>query len=927
MRFSLTTLSLVLLAVSTATAQVVLVKPQTTANFVAPDNPAKQIDAWTANLLILMREAGIDPVVENESFLTSNTLPSTIILFHAEYLSDEQVKALQEHLNQGNNLWITSGTGYRTATGEVRGWGFLQEVLGGTIEPTTLQSGTAVSLQMRYGRPGSSSLPPGYRWRLALSETPLSLKTTNSDDIVGYWARDAYQLEPADSIPRQAGFISRTTLSGGRVVWIGAGMEGLHLDLVNRDMSLKVLTETLGWLKGEGIPSVEAWPSAQKSAVLIHGDIEDRFEYIPRLTTIFKGQDVPVTYNILTSEAAKFPKALDEILKTRAELSVHGDDHSDFAGQPVQTQIDRLMSCASFIALYGPRPTAFRPTSLSYDDNTLRAAKNVGYTSVLAYNKPDRDYPIYNVDERSLESGLVFYPKSELDDYDLVEKIPIPTEAGKARNFIGDFNRINDLHGLYKLNFHSQYLATEELPKAVEKTLIEIKSRNDVWITDTQSISAWLKLRSRLLLQTNSNQSVVNLTLTNTSSAPARNVILRILPPQNVPAELLVPRNVSESIQYDVRDGVLYASIPNLKPGAIFKMELAAGTGPAMNLFNKNMLITGFKAFAAIGAIFILWFVMYLAFSGKKARPGRSQRTLPDLTTEEEILYRKLGIKNSDLDSTQTNISNGDSGSQRIDLVHNMPIASAPAGNFPMIPDPNQIKSVANRNQNTSRAVPSIIGTITGTGDFNAPTLSSNAVGTHPNGFSRFNRNSKVPALPMVFKPLTSTGDKPVSLQPRRKVAPPQLEMSPIPISEQIQADNPQQLSVSTNSISEAAPPQKAPAPRPKPESLLPVVGIPPQRPVSNALNPAQKSAASSPNRPMDNRNSNTFQSPSGLRTTANLPKPKRQGNVDNAPSNSSQSQSQGQPQSTPDPQGMVRTSVEMFRKQKAKSNNVEEWR
>lgn len=899
MRFVWTYL-LVLTISAQVSGQVILVKPQTSAAIVAPDDPNKQVESWIANLLILLREAGGNPVVENELFVNSNESRSTILLFNAECLSDTLIKALQEHVDQGGNLWITGATGYRNETGAVRGWVFLRSLLGGDFQLLNTHAGAPVSLHLKYGKPGTSSVPPGYRWRLALDGRQILATPESESDIAGYWAGEKYIEGPADSISRHTGFLAKTTLSGGRIVWMGAGLEGIHLDPVNREMTLKIFSELIGWLNGNGIPSVEAWPNGNKSAVLIHGDIEDKFDAVGRLTDVFKRQNVPVTYKILVNEAERFPKAIDKILETKAELSVHGDNHALFAGQPLATQIERLQRAAGFISLYGKPPVSFRPPELAYDLNTLSALKTAGYSNFLAYDKPDRDYPIYIVDERSPEAGIVFFPKGELDDYDLAVNVTANTTEIKKKNLISDFNRIYSVHGLYKLNFHSQYLTTSELPQAVEGTIVEIKSHDDVWFAQAREISDWIRLRSRLLIQSNSTNSTITVTLTNTSAAATREVVLRVLPPQNVPAELLTPRHVSHNCQYDVRDDALFVSLPTLKPGEMFKMDLSAGSGRALNDANKKILINSVKAFVAIAAIVILWFVMYLAFSGKKIKRGSSIKLAP-ITEQEENWYKKQGFNLKPVDLKElhnghsSDKTNSSAEQSKRDFVQSDFIQTAVFR--PM---------VSNAPMRNSSAAPPVEYPIT-----------TSSINGKPGNFPaergiRYERSTKIPSVPMVMKPLTAVerdNPKPSTIDRKAKQKADVVDMQ-------------QSAKVTKNATPILVSKDRQP---PSSDSRTAVGGNQTTFPTQTRSIVNQSNTPGPLQKPRSNPTAGTFKSPSGLRTTAILPK-----------TASSQSHSQRRGFQIPDAEeapdtavsnSSVRTSIEILRSKHQVSGGSEDWR
>jgi hypothetical protein len=623
-------------AFTSAAGEVVLVRAETSARSIGQPNPEALLDQWTSNLSVLLREAGTMAKLEDEDILTSSDSKKVIILPHADYLSDAQILALKDHLEEGGGLWITGGTGYRDQAGVVRGWKFLEETLAGAIGTSRFNAGEAASFDLRFGHPGTCKLPPGYKLRLALTETPLFLGGGDKADIVAYWASDSYREIPSDSIPRDAAMVARALPSGGRVFWTGAGVEQFHLDPVNRAKAITLIGEVVQWLEGNGIPAVEAWPEGRQVGVLVHGDVEDQFQSIRAITDVLKKQRIPSTFNVLTAEAVKHPEAMEAILTTACELSIHGDNHAVFSGQAYELQASRIQNAAGFVALYGPAPTAFRPPELTYDDNTLRAAQNKGFTTFLACNHPDRDYPLYEPENRNAESALVMYPKSELDDYDLYGRLNIAGEEAKVHAMMDDFNRIRDVGGLYKINYHSQYIVNAEFPRVIENTLAQIKAYQGVWFADSKTITRWIQDRARLNLQSVSTSEQVRVTLTNTGPEPVKGVILKVLPPSNVPVELLKPTEVSQSCEYDVRDGALYAKIPLLKPGTIFRMDLGSSKRHPLSAISKKTLMTWIKVFFVVGGIFILWFVMYLAFSGGKVRSPRSLRESMKLTPSPE---------------------------------------------------------------------------------------------------------------------------------------------------------------------------------------------------------------------------------------------------------------------------------------------------
>jgi hypothetical protein len=253
---------------------------------------------------------------------------------------------------------------------------------------------------------------------------------------------------------------------------------------------------------------------------------------------------------------------------------------------------------------------------------------------------------------------------------------------------------------------------------------------------------------------------------------------------------------------------------------------------------------------------------------------------------------------------------------------------------FPVIPDITQSKPKHHTENDSAKVIPSVGNSITSVNKQSSALVSEPAVTVNSgSSLTQYKRNSRVPTLPMVLKPLTVTDHKSTENRSNNKELKTEKNHKDSPGTKPEtrfeRRATPRDLpnyAVSPPVSASQVEPVSEPIAKPV---ILEEVKIPaptaPVRPVE-ALKTA--SPAPRPNaKPPENRGSTTFQSPSGLRTTATLPKlaPKTASGL--IPKNAPTADSQPKAQSGMEDPGRVRTSVDMFRKQHAKSNGVEEWR
>jgi len=611
-------LFLALIAGKVDAADAIVIRSAQSARAITPGDVESSLNNWTAVWLDLLTSAGLTADTASEAILESDTKGKLLILPNVSHLSDKQLTGLERHLDAGYGVLMTWAVATRDEHNGWRGWDFLNETTGGSIQTSSIETGKAMAFQMRGGVPGGCAIPPGYYLRFTPYVSPMFFVAGDSNAIGGYWTSDGFKDTASAAANRMVGVVVRQRPSGGRIVWLGANLDGLHVDSTNRVMAIKWAREIFHWLNGAGVAEITPWPNGNRCAMMVHGDIEDQFDKVQRITSVFRRLNIPSTFNILTNEASRFPSAMESILSTKAQLGIHGDSHAPFTGQSYELQLQRMNKASGYLSLHGPRPTSFRPPELGYDNNTLKAAKTAGITHFLADESPDRDYPRYIPEgSRYPGAGLVFFPKGELDDYDLFVKVNVSEPSRMSDVMLREFDRVYDERGLYKLNYHSQFLAIEHFPQTIETTLKRILQRSNVWRATAQEVNMWIRQREGLILTASSTPSSVEVTLRNVGLNPVREAVLRILPPRDVPAELMEAKSISQNCEMNVVDGALYVKLPPMKPESNFSLVVGPSGGGGLSAKHKKTLNVMFNVGATIGGILILWFVFYLLFPKK----------------------------------------------------------------------------------------------------------------------------------------------------------------------------------------------------------------------------------------------------------------------------------------------------------------------
>jgi len=618
---------------------VLLVQPVATARYLKAENPIEKCDQWLSIWNDLLSTNGFKfDILRDGEFSKYLSKYNLIILPITLCLSKSDILAINKYLKDGGGLLATRNAGCLDEDGDWSGFAFLEGILGIAPDNSEREANQPAALHLRYGLPGTAAVDPGYYLRLTPDQTPLFLPKTDKVDIAGYWAADGYKDIQPSMISRRAGFVTRQLDSGGRIAWFGTTLFGLHRDEVNTKQANALFNQLFSWLGGQGFVCVEPWPDGHHTAMLIQCDISDKFDNITNTFKLFNRLGVKTTYNIRTNSAEKYSKVLSNLNAKNSEFAIYGDSHHLFSEQSVNKQAKRMRNAVNFLLRFEYNPTGFRPPQLTYDDNTIEAVKTIGLTYIAADNNPDRDYPRYTPKDQSqeLDAGLVFFPKSELNDYDIIHKFHQTETDSIANLMLQDFTRINDVGGLYKFNYSNQALSVSQLESVAGSVIKDAQRESDLWIATSGEIADWVRKRALITTQYATLGNTLELKVINRNETPVSDVVLRILPPNEIEVEHLAVKSLSSSCTFDIKEDGFFLYLPKLEPWKPFTAELVKGTGLPFSAGIKKFLILLFKLFLVGIVVFIGAFIYHFAFS---KRGPKVKGTLDPLSYESSGLF------------------------------------------------------------------------------------------------------------------------------------------------------------------------------------------------------------------------------------------------------------------------------------------------
>ena len=124
-------------------------------------------------------------------------------------------------------------------------------------------------------------------------------------------------------------------------------------------------------------------PNSGYVALTCNVDLGWESEYVEGILKVLKEEDVKITFNVTGRWAEKNQDLLLKIKSEGHEIGNHGHKHLDYANLSYEENLEQIKTSKTIIENIIKEPTKFfQAPSGSFGDNTVKAAKELGYTSI-----------------------------------------------------------------------------------------------------------------------------------------------------------------------------------------------------------------------------------------------------------------------------------------------------------------------------------------------------------------------------------------------------------------------------------------------------------------------------------------------------------------------------------------------------------------
>ncbi len=406
-----------------------------------------------------------------------------LVAASAVCLRRDEVSALRSHAEQGGGLLVTWAAGARDSNCEWLGWDALGTLTGATAI-RELQQRKALYFTVPAGTPLSLGFDPGTRVELRY-EAQLAA-ATGGPRI--YWSDWALNATPADASGEvHAAATTGWTESGGRIVWFGFRLGHGARPEDNERMSL-LLSNGLRWAGQIPMAGITAWPGGSRSALMISQDVESQFGNAVALADLARRKNARVSFFVVSQMALDFPQVADS-LKLAGEIGSQTSDHTILAGLTYNDLRPRLSrSWAEIRGWTGDSTYGLHPPEERFDENTLRAWREVGGTYLLAVNESRTASP----EIFATPAGqLVLLPRILKDDYNVFVQEGALRSLRLTEAYLEGMAKARALGGLAVISTRSQVGGEPSRVRVVGEVIDSARATGGWWIATGREISDW----------------------------------------------------------------------------------------------------------------------------------------------------------------------------------------------------------------------------------------------------------------------------------------------------------------------------------------------------------------------------------------------------------------------------------------------------
>ena len=530
--------------------RVVLVRdPAAAAYFTRSASYDSIVDRWTATL----RATGADVHVVAPGGIAGSGA-RVLVVPSAHCLSVATRDAIDRAGARGQGLIVTGPIGTKDARCRPIGYGLLVALTGASrVEPIEKRDIAYVTFPT--GSALATGIPPGTR--LELDPAPyVALRRAGRD---AFFSSFALRPEPARGAQLVDAAVVRSRYAKAPVAYWSFELTGVNDLPWDRTIAQLLVRNAVAWAARLPTAELEPWPEGKRAAAVLAQDVEDQFANAEYALDSLRAAGVRGTY-FLTSELARRHERLTRAIAEEDEIGTHSENHRLLGGEPADVQRRRLaLTQVHLRDLLGAPVAGLRPPEEQFDKATLAAWIEAGGTYVFGANNSRVAAPeLLEVDGDT----IVLLGRANVDDFDAASLASRGSLDEIVKEYLGEYQKIRALGGLYLLSYHSQLLARPELVPALARIARRIRADTAVWLTTASDVVDWWRARAAVTTRaTRLDARTLRVDLRNTGRDTVRGLVARV--------SLAVGERASGSARMlKSEPGTLRFVVPPLAPGA-----------------------------------------------------------------------------------------------------------------------------------------------------------------------------------------------------------------------------------------------------------------------------------------------------------------------------------------------------------------------
>jgi peptidoglycan/xylan/chitin deacetylase (PgdA/CDA1 family) len=441
------------------------------------------IDRWTATL----HATGADVRVVAPGEIAASGA-RVLVIPSSHCLSVATREAIDRAGTRGQGLIVTGAIGTKDARCRAIGYGLLVALTGASrVEP--LEKRDIAYVTFPSGSALAAGIPPGTR--LELDPAPyVALRRAGRD---AFFSTFGLRPDPARGAELMDAAVLRSRYARARVAYWSFELTGVNDLPWDRTIAQLLVRNAVAWTSRTPMPELEPWPRGKLAAAVLAQDVEDQFANARFALDSLRAAGVRGTY-FLTSELARRHDHLTRAIAEEDEIGTHSENHRLLGGQPADVQRRRLaLTQAHLRDLLGTPVAGLRPPEEQFDRATLAAWLEAGGTYVFGANNSRAAAPeLLEVDGDT----IVLLGRANVDDFDAASLASRGSLDEIVKEYLGEYEKVRALGGLYLLSYHSQLLARPELVPALARIARRIHADTAVWLTTASDVVEWWRARA-----------------------------------------------------------------------------------------------------------------------------------------------------------------------------------------------------------------------------------------------------------------------------------------------------------------------------------------------------------------------------------------------------------------------------------------------